>query len=40
MIPTPNKSDRLELTDTLKDHIVRSKMWLNPPTSFTELRTD
>ena len=37
MIPTPNKSDRLELTDnldTLKDHIARSKVWLNPPTSF------
>lgn len=36
MIPTPNKSDRLELTDNLelKDHIARSKIWLNPPTSF------
>ena len=40
MITTPNKSDRLEFTDALKDHNVRSKMWLNPPISFTELRTD
>ena len=40
MITTPNKPDRLEFTDALKDHIVRSKMWLNPPVSFTELRPD
>ena len=40
MITTPNKSDRLEFADALKDHIVRSKMWLNPLISFIELRTD